>query len=135
MYSDFATKYQKYLKSFGAYLLGDKSAPTFDTDIDFSYERNHLQNATSAETLIQLTHAMYHQVAAARTLKEIYKKPSDYFTDYKDFLTKETDNIDFLKTEVQNQTDTTISRMSISKTLKGFSSILQKKLSLINPKV
>ena len=135
MYSDYAKNYQTYLLNFGSFLAGNGSMPSFIATIDFSYERNLLQNASSAETLIYNTNAMYDQVAAARTIKEIYKTPKDYFADYQTFLNKETANINFLATEVANQQTVLIDRMSISKSIKAFASRLQKKISLINPQV
>ena len=135
MYSDFVKKYQSFLTSFGTYLTGKNTAPTFDHTIDYSAERTILQNASSAETLIYTTNAMYDQAAVMRTIKELYKTPKDYFKDYQTFLAAQQNTITFLGQEFEKQNATIKARMDISKSIKGFSSTLQKKLSLINPQV
>ncbi len=135
MYADFVEKYKSFLTDFGSYLTGNNTAPTFDATINFATEHTILQNASSAETLIYTTNAMYDQAAVMRTIKEMYKTPKDYFADYKVFLANQQTTIEFLGNEFERQSNTIKTRMNVSKSIKSFSPTLQKKLSLIDPQV
>lgn len=119
MYSDFLAKSQAYLDSFKTFIQGNGTAPTFDKTIDFSDERNILQNASSAETLIYISNAMYDQAAAMRTIKEIYKSPQDYYKEHQKFLEKTTTSNEFLGAEFKRQQATLNSRISIAKAFKS----------------
>lgn len=114
-YQDFAEAQKTHLNKLGEYIDGSKPAPTFDAKIDFAKELQGVQNATTAEQKIHLANALYDQVAVSRSLKELYKKPSDYFKEFKDSL--DVPVIDATIKEVANQHESVKSTIVKSKVL------------------
>ena len=131
-FADYTTTYLEYIKKVGAYLAGQSSAPTLKITINPSKDLNTLRNSVSAENLIYTSNAVYDQMAMVRSLKEIYKKPKEYFAEHKLNLEKETSKTTFLKEEFQRQEANIKENTEASKNQKNLSPILQKKLSLIS---
>ena len=117
-----------------AYLSGSQSAPTLDVEVDFKKELNAIHNASSSEQMVHLSNALYDQVAAERSLKEIYKKPNDYFNEFKESLDRQMPVLDNMQAEVATQHESVAKTLEVSKSYKSINPKLQLKLSLIDPK-
>jgi len=129
---DYTKTYLEFIKNVGSYISGTSSAPTLDLTINTSKDLNTLRNSLSAETLISTSNAVYDQMAIARSLVEIYKKPKDYFKEYQDYLTLEQSKVESNTSDFQIQEKTIQDNIQKSKNLMSLSSSLQKKLSLIS---
>ena len=105
---------------------------TFDYTISTAKELNNLKNATTVNDMVQMGNAYYDQVGIGRAVKELYKKPKDYFADFVTYNTTQLTQLTNLGNEVTNSytniSDTTLSNKSI----KSISSKLHLKLSLIS---
>lgn len=130
-FTDYTKTYLQFIKNIGSYLSGNSSAPTLDLIINTSKDINTLRNSLSAETLIYTSNAVYDQIAMARSLAEIYKKPKDYFNEYQTYLIKEQNKTEFLDSEFQKQEQKINDNIKQSKNLISLSPTLQKKISLI----
>jgi hypothetical protein len=130
----FKTYYEKskeYLNQLSSYLTGNNSAPNLKLDINPSKELNALHNVCSADQLIQLSNAFYDQVAAKRSLNEIYKKPKDYLLEYKTSIESQIKNLDFMDSDIDDQLESVANNSLWSQSIRSISSNLQLKLSLI----
>lgn len=114
-YQDFAEAQKTHLNKLSEYIDGSSPAPTFDVKIDFAKELQGAQNSTTSEQKIHLANALYDQVATSRSLKELYKKPSDYFEEFKKSL--DVPSIDSSIKEVSNQHESVKSTIVKSKVL------------------
>lgn len=130
-FKEYSEKSKEYLNQLGNYLTGKNSSPTLEIDIDLSKELNAIHNVSSAEQLIQLSNAFYDQVAAKRSLIEIYKKPKDYLNEFKISIDERISSLDNLSSNVDEQHDSVIANKVKSQSLKSISKKLQLKLSLI----
>jgi hypothetical protein len=130
-FKDYAEKSKEYFTKLSSYLVGNNSAPTLDINFDLSTELNALQNASSAEQLIQLSNAFYDQVAVKRSLAEIYKKPKDYLKEYKNVINGSIQNLTNLDLNVDEQIISVNKNKTKSQSIRNISSRLQLKLSLI----
>lgn len=116
------------------FLTGNgQSQPTLEISVNFSKELNAVKNATSSGTIIQLTNALYDQVAFKRSITEIYKTAKDYYTEYQSFLNNIKKNLDFMQKDVSNNHELVLENLESSKIFKKSANVFQKKISLINP--
>lgn len=85
-YKDFVDKFNNYLTNFTNFISGKESTNSIDTTIDMSEELKDINNVSTANQLIDISDAIYDQLAFQRTMNEIYKKPHAYFLEHKKML-------------------------------------------------
>lgn len=85
-YNDFVEKFNKYLTNFTGFISGKESTTSLDLNIDMSDEIKSINNISTANQLIDISDAIYDQLAFQRTMKEVYKKPYEYFSEHKKML-------------------------------------------------
>lgn len=134
-YSSYIDTYLQFIRNIGSYLAGNSSAPTLDLSVNITKDLNTLRNSSSAEHLITTSNAIYDQVAISRTLKEIYKKPKDYFSEFQASINNEIKKTEFNGDEFAKQQTSIEQNINKSKGMKNISPALQYKLSLIDPSV
>lgn len=116
------------------FLTGNgQSQPNLEISVNFSKELNAVKNATSSGVIIQLTNALYDQVAFKRSINEIYKTAKDYYTEYQIFLNNIKKNLDFMQKDVSSNHELVLENLESSKIFKKSANVFQKKISLINP--
>lgn len=118
----------KYLKGVGG------SAPTLEVSVDFAKELNAVKNTASSEQIIQLSNALYDQVAFKRSIKETYKTAKDYYKEQQEYLKKIQSSLSFMQKDISEQHDLVAANIDSVKSFKKNSNIFHKKMSLIDPK-
>jgi hypothetical protein len=126
-YKDFQEKYKKLLSNWKAFARYEESAQTQEISINASYELNAVKNATTAEQIVHLSNAYYDQIAASRSIAELYKKPKDYFLALEKFADNQLASVEALDKEVETQHDRVRKMISSSKALARISSYMDKK--------
>ena len=88
-YADFASAYISWLQSQLDYINKSGIYSNFYVNIDPSYEVQAFKNAADINQQQIFHNAADDQVGILRALKEIQKTPSDYLSEYADFLDNE----------------------------------------------
>lgn len=125
-YSDYAKKFNDYLTNFTNFISGKESTISIDTKIDMSEELKAIGNISTANQLIDISNAIYDQLAFQRTMKEIYKKPYEYFSEHKTMLETYSNKLNVCNDTLSKHTDNL--NITRSNNLKTISTKLHSKL-------
>lgn len=128
-YGDFQEKYKKLLAGWKAFARYEEPMPTSDIKINAAYELNAVKNATTAEQIVHLSNAYYDQIAISRSIKELHKKPKDYFMDFEKFADTQFGIVEQFSKEVEDQHVKVKRMISSSKALSKIAGFMDKKFA------